>query len=380
MYNNRLALVSICGPSEMDGAFLEQISRALLGKIDCPLVVGGDFNAVMDPALDGSRSDATANPSSRLLNEFIAELNLIDLWRVQNAEAEDFTFFSGGHGTFSGIDCIFLSPSLISSGSSISILPVLLSGRSAVLCGVPLSDVGAGSPRWRFGVSLLSDRTFIASLGECIEEFLEIGVPSGVDPQVLWEATGCAVRGFCVSFSSALAGAGTHQFTRLENGVQSLRNIQGQRFAEQRATQLSSLREECDLLSHSKAEVVLHRTGQKCCFESERPSHLLALGLGGCESGAYVGAVESSDGQVTTSPVAIDGMFEGFCTGLCGAETDFDGPVCGQCLGGLELPRISRMDGGSLGAPLGLEELRVSLEGLQRGESPGLDGLPLNCI
>ncbi len=250
MCSGRLALVSVCGPSGTDGAFLAQISGALLGGIGCPLVVGGDFDAVMDPALDGSRSGAAASPSSKLLGEFISGLGLVDLWRIRSAEAGDFAFFSGGHGTFSGVDCIFLGPSLVSSGSSMSILPVLLSDHSAVLCGVPLSGVEAGSPGWRFNVSLLGGRTFIASLGECIGEFLGIGVPSGVDPQVLWETTGCAVRGFCVSFSSALAGAGTHQFAQLENRVQSLQGLRRRHFAGRQATQLSSLKEEYDLLSH----------------------------------------------------------------------------------------------------------------------------------
>ncbi len=48
-YNNRLALVSIYGPNETDSAFLTQISKTLLEEIDCPLVVGGDFNAVINP-------------------------------------------------------------------------------------------------------------------------------------------------------------------------------------------------------------------------------------------------------------------------------------------------------------------------------------------
>ncbi len=158
-YNNRLALVSIYGPNETDSAFLTQISKTLLEEIDCPLVVGGDFNAVINPALDKSQSDTTANPSSKLLNKFITELNLIDLWRIQNTKAKDFTFFSNRHKTFSRIDYIFLSPSLISSNSSISILPILLSDHSAMLCSVPLSDVKAKSPRWRFNISLLSNQT-----------------------------------------------------------------------------------------------------------------------------------------------------------------------------------------------------------------------------
>ncbi len=78
----------------------------------------------------------------------------------------------------------------------------------------------------------------------------------------------CAIRGFCISFSSTLAKAKTHQFTQLENKIQSLQNLQKQHFTEQQATQLSSLKEEYDLLSHSKAEFILHKTRQKYYFES----------------------------------------------------------------------------------------------------------------
>ncbi len=93
IHNTRLALVSIYGPNETDSAFFTKVSKALLEQIDCPLVVGGDFNTVVNPALDKSQSDATANPSSKLLNKFITELNLIDLWRIQNTKSKDFTFF-----------------------------------------------------------------------------------------------------------------------------------------------------------------------------------------------------------------------------------------------------------------------------------------------
>ncbi len=102
-------------------------------------------------------------------------------------------------------------------------------------------------------------------------------MPSDVDPQILWETTKCAIRGFCISFSSTLAKAKTHQFTQLENKIQSLQNLQKQHFTEQQATQLSSLKEEYDLLSHSKVEFILHRTRQKYYFQSDRPSHLFTF-------------------------------------------------------------------------------------------------------
>ncbi len=170
----------------------------------------------------------------------------------------------------------------------------------------------------------------------------------------------CYTRFLYIFFSSTLAKAKTHQFTQLENKIQSLQNLQKQHFTEQQATQLSSLKEEYDLLSHSKAEFILHRTRQKYYFESERPSHLLALRLKECESKVYISAIKSSDDQVTTNPVAINDIFKGFYTNLYKAETDFE-PICKQYLDKLELPRISQMDKESLEAPLSLEELHVSL-------------------
>ncbi len=95
-----------------------------------------------------------------------------------------------------------------------------------------------------------------------------------------------------------------------------------------------------------------------------------------CESKAYISAIKSSDDQVTTNPVAINDIFKGFYTNLYKAETDFDEPICKQYLDKLELPQISQMDKESLEAPLSLEELHVSLKSLQKGKSPGLDGLP----
>ncbi len=74
--------------------------------------------------------------------------------------------------------------------------------------------------------------------------------------------------------------------------------------------------------------------------------------------------------------MAINDIFKGFYTNLYKAETDFDEPIRKQYLDKLELPRISQIDKESLEAPLSLEELHVSLKSLQKGKSPGLDGLP----
>ncbi len=58
------------------------------------------------------------------------------------------------------------------------------------------------------------------------------GLNSAVKRTRVLETTKCAIRGFCISFSSTLAKAKTHQFTQLENKIQSLQNLQKQHFTE----------------------------------------------------------------------------------------------------------------------------------------------------
>ncbi len=89
---------------------------------------------------------------------------------------------------------------------------------------------------------------------------------------------------------------------------------------------------------HTQRRNLFYRTRQKYYFESERPSHLLALRLKECESKAYISAIKSSDDQVTTNSVAINDIFKGFYINLYKAETDFDEPICKQYLDKLELP------------------------------------------
>ncbi len=145
----------------------------------------------------------------------------------------------------------------------------------------------------------------------------------------------CYIRGLCISFSSTLAKAKTHQFTQLENKIQSLQNLQKQHFTEQQATRLSSSKEEYDLLSHSRGGIYLHRSENIILNQRDLVIYW-PLGLKKCESKAYISAIKSSDDQVTTNPVAINDIFKGFYTNLYKAEIDLDEPICKQYLDKLE--------------------------------------------
>ncbi len=73
IYNNRLALVSIYGPNDSQCIPYTDFQNSTWGDW-LPSSGGWWFNAVINPALDKSQSDTTANPSSKLLNELSLSL------------------------------------------------------------------------------------------------------------------------------------------------------------------------------------------------------------------------------------------------------------------------------------------------------------------
>ena len=65
----------------------------------------GDFNTPLTP-MDRS-SKQKVNKETQVLNDTLDEMDLIDTFRTFNPNAEEYTFSSRAHGTFSRIDHIW---------------------------------------------------------------------------------------------------------------------------------------------------------------------------------------------------------------------------------------------------------------------------------
>ena len=68
------------------------------------IVVLGDFNTPL--TLMDRSSKQKINKETQILNDTLDEMDLIDIFRTFNPDAEEYTFFSSARGTFSRIDHI----------------------------------------------------------------------------------------------------------------------------------------------------------------------------------------------------------------------------------------------------------------------------------
>ena len=78
---------------------------------DSQLILGGDFNCVLDDDLDRSRSFSKYDPSVKNLRTLINKFYLEDVCRNQHPENKEYTFYSN-IGTGSRLDKFYIPKNL----------------------------------------------------------------------------------------------------------------------------------------------------------------------------------------------------------------------------------------------------------------------------
>ena len=85
-------LINIYGPNAGDQQFWVALLRAMGSMENINIVIGGDFNLVLDSDLD-SRNRQESHPRSReVLGQIMNEFDLLDIWRIENPEVHLYTW------------------------------------------------------------------------------------------------------------------------------------------------------------------------------------------------------------------------------------------------------------------------------------------------
>ena len=99
--------------------YVRQTLTDIKGEMDSNTIIVGDFNTPLTP-MDSS-SKQKINKKTKVLNDTLDEMDLIDIFRTFHPNAEDYTFFSSAHGTFPRTDHILGHKSSLSKFKKIEI-------------------------------------------------------------------------------------------------------------------------------------------------------------------------------------------------------------------------------------------------------------------
>ena len=91
-------------PTQGAPQYIRQTLTDIKEEIDSNKLTVGDFNTPFTPMERSSKQKI--NKETQVLNDILDEMDRIDIFKAFHPNAEEYTFFSSAHGTFSKIDHI----------------------------------------------------------------------------------------------------------------------------------------------------------------------------------------------------------------------------------------------------------------------------------
>ena len=128
-----MTIVNIYVPNTETPQYIRQTLTDIKGEIDSNTIIG-DFNTPLTPM--DRLSIQKINKEAQVLNDTLEEMDLIDIFRTFHPNAEEYTFFSSVHGTFSRIDHILGHESNLSKFKKIETVSSIFSDNNAMRLGI----------------------------------------------------------------------------------------------------------------------------------------------------------------------------------------------------------------------------------------------------
>ena len=120
-----ITIVNVYAPNLGAPQYIRQTVTGIRREIDSNTIIVGDFNTPLS-SMDRS-SKHRINKETQALNETLDQMDLIDIFTTFHPNAEEYTFFSSAHGTFSRIGHILGHKSSLSKFKKIEIISRIFS-------------------------------------------------------------------------------------------------------------------------------------------------------------------------------------------------------------------------------------------------------------
>ena len=192
---------------------------------DCRIIIGGDFNVILDPDLDGWGGKPKLKESVKQIENICLLYDLVDIWRLRNPGIRRFTWMQKTPMIQRRLDFWLTDNALQEEIEQVSIIPSIKSDHSAILLSINgIEEKLHGPSFWKFNASLLDDNDYVALINDnyqvWVEEFRDIQ-----DPRLLWDLIKYKIRQETISYSKRKARERKAKLTTLEEKLTILQEL-----------------------------------------------------------------------------------------------------------------------------------------------------------
>ena len=158
IYGVVVSLANIYAPNLDDASFFLELETKLHMAGDYDIIIGGDFNLLLDPLLDYSGGTISRTSKALLMLQRICKtLGLVDIWRILHPKERDYTYYSAAHKIYSRIDFFLVTKSFVPLVLDCTVGNIIISDHAWVCLEITYQLKKKSSSRWRLNTSLLQE-------------------------------------------------------------------------------------------------------------------------------------------------------------------------------------------------------------------------------
>ena len=200
--DKHIMILNVYGPNNDDVHFFETLETFVRENEDKNIIIGGDFNTVLNPDIDKKNGNIDTHKKCRnKLNSFLDSCNFCDIWRVFNPDKKQYTWHSNSKPPiFCRLDFFLISNHMVNFTSSCSIKSGYKSDHSIVTLTLSFNKSIRGPGYFKLNNSLLLQTDYQHIIKHSINETVLNNKDS--NPNTLWEIIKGNIRNETIKFAS----------------------------------------------------------------------------------------------------------------------------------------------------------------------------------
>ena len=353
--------------------FLSSASDFL--DLSLPVLLTGDFNAVLDPAFD--RRGGAPSPqreSVAALSGLFSSIGCVDAWRSSHPGFHAYSWSNHDGSIASRIDTIACPADWFPSLSSCNYVPCPYSDHCAISCSFVIPDsMPRGPGYWKLNCSVLADPVYVDRVTSFWSHWRSTKA-SFVSQLDWWDEGKVQLKRLSIQFCSEKAAESKKDRARLESLASDLKDLID-------GGQASLLAEYKEVLERIKdldlkeAQGTQVRSRVKWVEEGETSSAFFCRLEKKRSNERWFSAIRKEDGTYASSLPEIMTSWKTFYENLF-SSTYTDPNVRLNMLSCLE-SSLTAEDSDLCDGPITVDEALTAVKGMAHNKTPGLDGLPM---
>ena len=356
--------------------FMNKLYHVLSLTVTDNIIIGGDFNLVLNNELDIISGKPHDRQLVKMFNNFINSFSLVDTWRLLHDRRKEFTWSRPRPFLARRLDYILLHESLSSSITLSNINYCVHSDHKKVICHFSVDLFQRGKSYWKLNTSVLRNQDYINFMNSEIETFLNEDFD---DPNERLDLLKVMVKSKTILFCHKENYERKNKYSQLLHEI----NIINSNLIKdpQNSSLVKTLEEkrlQLEIIEKHKTKGTIIRSRIKDVDEGEKNnSYFLNIENSKSKSNTITTLSENNTTLSNHFDILnkLKNHFENLSTpDLNVTNSNVNGIT--DFLSGSSFPTLSTDEASSLDQRFTINEIGKALSKLDNNSSPGIDGIP----